>query len=316
MAVRLGIPDSVVGVPLSRRLAWLTGARLLFLFVLLALIGFFFLRRGLGLGSFTVRAALIVLTVSFCLAGIYAGLLRSGRRLTELADAQLVLDQLTWTAVVYLSGGAASGATSFYGLSCLVGAILTGMRGSAIAGVPPALLRLLLLGLQTGRLPPPPINRQACIRGARTRSSTTPSSICCVVIVTLLAGYLQAAADCRGRLIIAEERAVEAEAWPRSGAWLRASRTRSETPAFDRRLDPVLKPAEASPKRTASFATSFTRSARLNDRSRHDGSGPPRKHDGHYHRCSGAGARGGRARVDVGARGLGRHGRYEGARRR
>jgi signal transduction histidine kinase len=214
MAVRLGIPDSVAGVPLSRRLAWLTGTRLLFLFVLLALIGFFFLRRGLGISSFTVRAALMVLTISFGLAGIYAGVLRSGRRLTELADAQLVLDQLTWTAVVYLSGGAASGATSFYGLSCLVGAILTGMRGAVVAAVTAGICYgVLLLGLQTGRLPPPP-DQPASLYSLSADEVVYYAvvNLLVLVVVTLLAGYLaERLRIAGGRLIIAEERAVEAE---------------------------------------------------------------------------------------------------------
>ena len=53
---------------------------------------------------------------------------------------QLLLDQIIWTIVVYLTGGVSSGATSFYGLTCLVGAILTGAKGLSTA-----------LGLDTAR---------------------------------------------------------------------------------------------------------------------------------------------------------------------
>ena len=42
------------------------------------------------------------------------------RTLPAIAYAQLVTDQITWTAIVYISGGATSGATSLYGLTCLV----------------------------------------------------------------------------------------------------------------------------------------------------------------------------------------------------
>src|SRR5690349_76211 len=130
MDVRLGIPDVLGGGPLPRRLAWLTGARLLFLSVSLALVTAFYLRGQPGFGSFTTRVMLGTFTTSFALAGVYAVVLRSGRFFERLADAQIVFDQLTWTVVVYLTGGATSGATSFYGLSCLVGASLSGLRGA------------------------------------------------------------------------------------------------------------------------------------------------------------------------------------------
>ena len=59
--------------------------------------------------------------------------MRSGERLQALAWSQIALDQITWTAIVYVSGGASSGATSFYALTCLVGAILVGQRGAVFA---------------------------------------------------------------------------------------------------------------------------------------------------------------------------------------
>ena len=150
--VRLGIP---AGAPLALRLAWLIALRLLFLTIALAIIGLFYLRGGFNIGSFTVRLALLTLIVSFALGGVYAVVLRSGRHLERLAHAQVVGDALVWTIVVYLSGGASSGATSFYGLSCLVGAILTGIRGALLAaGVGGACYGALILCLQYGWLVP------------------------------------------------------------------------------------------------------------------------------------------------------------------
>ena len=214
MPVRLGIPESLAGAPLPRRLAWLTGARLMFLVVLLFLIGVFFLRKNYSITSFTVRAALIMLAVSFGLAGAYAGVLRSGRRISQLADAQLLLDQITWTAVVYLSGGASSGATSLYGLSVLVGAILTGMRGAALAAISAGVcFGLLLLGLQTGHLSPPPDQPASLYSlGADEVVYYVVVNLLVLVVVTLLAGNLaERLRITGGKLQIAEERALEAE---------------------------------------------------------------------------------------------------------
>ena len=131
--LRLGIPEIVGSTALVRRLAWLTGARLLFLTVSLALVGAFYLPREYQIDGLTLQLSLATFAVSFALAAVYAWLLRAGRHLTTVAHAQVLLDQLTWTVVVYLTGGASSGATSFYGLSCLVGASLTGLRGAALA---------------------------------------------------------------------------------------------------------------------------------------------------------------------------------------
>src|SRR5262245_18787864 len=214
MAFQLGIPDSGAGVSLSRRLALLTGARLLFLIVTLGLFGVFFLRESFSVGSVTVRAALAVIGVSFALAGVYASLLRSGRYIRELADAQLVLDQVTWTVVVYISGGATSGATSFYGLSCLAGAILTGMRGAGIAAVTGgSCYALLVLGLKLGFIDPP------SDQPARLYALTTDElvyqlllTLLVLVVVTLLGGYLaERLRITGGQLVQAEERALRAE---------------------------------------------------------------------------------------------------------
>jgi signal transduction histidine kinase len=131
----LGIPEIVGSTALPRRLAWLTLARLFFMCAALALVGVIYLGGQYHGHSFTLRYGLTTFGIGFGLTALYAAILRRGRHLEALADAQLVFDQLTWTVVVYLTGGAASGATSFYGLSCIVGASLTGLRGAAIAAV-------------------------------------------------------------------------------------------------------------------------------------------------------------------------------------
>jgi two-component system sensor histidine kinase HydH len=151
----LGIPELVARSALPRRLAFLTAGRLVFLSVALALIGLFYL-RDTELKSDTLRTGLGLLVASFVLTGAFALWLRVGRALPLLADAQLVFDQVAWTVVAYLTGGAASGAVSFYGLSCLVGAALAGSRGAVVAALSGiASYSTLVLLLTTGTLHPP-----------------------------------------------------------------------------------------------------------------------------------------------------------------
>src|SRR6478736_8160865 len=163
MRLQLGIPEILSAAPLARRLAGLTAARLLLLSLSLALVGTFYLRGRFGFDSFTLRVALETFGLSFALTGVYSALLRKGQHLERLAEAQLVLDQLTWTAVVYLTGGAASGATSFYGLSCLVGAALTGLRGASVAAVSGGLCYGLLVTALAKRWLLPPLDQPISI---------------------------------------------------------------------------------------------------------------------------------------------------------
>src|SRR5262249_54790423 len=101
---------------------------------------------GGELSSFpdSLRVVWLTIGAAFALAAVYAAVLRSARHLREVAYAQIVLDQITWTAIVYVSGGGTSGATSFYALTCLVGAVLVGLRGAATAAVSGAMAYGLL----------------------------------------------------------------------------------------------------------------------------------------------------------------------------
>jgi signal transduction histidine kinase len=212
--LRLGLPEVVGAGPLPRRLAWLTGARLLFLSVALTLVGLFYLRDVGDTGSFTLRWTVTTLGVSFGLAATYAALLRAGRGLDRMADVQLVLDQATWTMVAYLTGGATSGATSFYGLSCLVGASLTGMRGAALAAVSGGFFYgALATSLYKGWLSPPPDQPLSLY------ALSLPElrfylfvNLLVLVVVALLAGTLaERLRWTGGELALARERADRAE---------------------------------------------------------------------------------------------------------
>jgi signal transduction histidine kinase len=152
--------------------------------------------------------------LSFALTGVYAALLRRGQHIERLAEAQLVLDQITWTVIAYLTGGAASGATSFYGLSCLVGASLMGLRGATLAALSGAVAYgALVFSLQRGFLSSPP-DQPPSIYHLSSDELTfyLLVNLLVLIVVALLAGTL---ADrlrwTGGALARATERADQAE---------------------------------------------------------------------------------------------------------
>lgn len=122
----------------------MTGLRLAFFTVLLAGTAVIYLGGHLSRYPLSLRVVFVTIGVSYALGGIYAAILRTGRHLLPLAYVQVVVDQLTWTAIVYVTGGATSGATSFYAFSCLIGASLIGTRGSLAAAAAGALSFLVL----------------------------------------------------------------------------------------------------------------------------------------------------------------------------
>ncbi len=199
---------------LPNRLAWITGLRLLFLSLLLAATAFLYLRGDLGAHPQSQTVVLSSIGSAFALAAVYATVLRSGKQLRRLAEAQIVLDQLTWTAIVYVSGGATSGATSFYGLTCLIGAILIGLRGAAIAAVAGiACFGVLCSSLALGWVHPP--EDQAAMRYFVTWDRMVYPLLVNglgIVVVAVLAGYLaERLRRTGGALAQAEERATAAE---------------------------------------------------------------------------------------------------------
>jgi len=94
---------------LAARLAWVTGLRLAFLALLLIATATLYLRGELNRYPFSLRVVFLTIATGFGLAGLYAAALRTGRRLHTLAWTEIALDQITWTAIVYVSGGATSG---------------------------------------------------------------------------------------------------------------------------------------------------------------------------------------------------------------
>jgi two-component system sensor histidine kinase HydH len=181
-----------VDLGLVRRLAWLTGLRLAFLTLLLAATAFFYLGEHYGDLSRSLWIVLASIGTAYALAAVYGAILRSRKHLVPLAYAQIVLDQATWSAIVYVSGGATSGATSFYALTCVLGAILVGVRGAAVGAVSGLGFYLFLcVSLHYGIVVPPP-DQPASVYALTWEQLRYPLLVngLGVVAVALLAGYL------------------------------------------------------------------------------------------------------------------------------
>jgi signal transduction histidine kinase len=199
---------------LKSRLSWITGLRLLFLLTLFGAMAFFYLRNDFSAYSQSQRIVFATLGVGFGLAAVYAGILRQGKRLQELAYSQITLDQLTWTAIVYVTGGASSGATSLYALSCVLGAVLVGLRGALYAaGAGVLAYAALCAGFVLGMVHPPS-DQVGVPYLLSLREVFFPFLLNTIgiVVVAALSGYLaDRLRSTRGALDVANLRVKEAE---------------------------------------------------------------------------------------------------------
>jgi two-component system sensor histidine kinase HydH len=204
----------IAAAPLARRLAWVTGFRLLLLSLVLGLLGLLNYRSQLAWTTFTVQSALGTLALAFAVTAFYSALLRRGRQMQRLVILQLVVDPLLWTMIVYLSGGPSSGATCLYGLSCVTGAMLTGFAGAALAFLMGAVcFGGLLLGLAEGWVLPP-VDQPIGVYHIASEDLlyTGVVNLLAMLVVTVLAGSLaERLRVAGGRLVLAEERADQAE---------------------------------------------------------------------------------------------------------
>jgi two-component system sensor histidine kinase HydH len=199
---------------LATRLAWITGLRLAFLVLLLVATARLYLGGELARYPFSLRITFATIAAGFAFAAAYAVVLRTGKRLQALAWAELTLDQVTWTAIVYVTGGASSGATSFYALTCLIGAILVGLRGAAYsAALGVGIYALLCAAFAFGWLHPPPDQAAAgyVVDAAQLIYPLLLNALG-VTVVALLAGYLAERLRLTGgALQAATRRALDAE---------------------------------------------------------------------------------------------------------
>jgi len=205
-------PEGVENDARIRRLTWLTFARLLLYIVLLAAVSAFYLQGNATLFPASLRVVVLTLSVAFAAAAVYAAWIRQRRALTALAWTQVVLDQLIWTVLVYLSGGPLSGATTFYGLSCVLAAVTLGLPGAlAAAGIGGAFFLALIAGLSRGLILPPG-DQPPFVWRSSLYLYPTLVSLLGLAVVALLAGYLARRLQTEsGRLALVTERAERAE---------------------------------------------------------------------------------------------------------
>jgi signal transduction histidine kinase len=196
------------------RLAWITALRLAFLTLLLVAIAMLYLGGQLARYPLSMRVVFVTIAAGFALAGVYAIALRSGRHLKQIAYLQLGLDQITWTAIVYVSGGPSSGATSFYALTCLVGAVLVGLRGAVLSAAWGVVLYCLLCAGFATHVILPPHDQATAHWVVSTPELVYPLLVNAlgVFVVALLAGYLaERLRQTGGALAVATQRADAAE---------------------------------------------------------------------------------------------------------
>jgi two-component system sensor histidine kinase HydH len=199
--------------PLERRLLGLTALRLVVLTIFLVFTTTVYL-GGFSLSRFSTVFSLVIAGAAYFFAGVYAMLLRLRRALTAVARVQLVTDQLTWTAMIYVSGGATSGATSLYGLTCLSGAILLGGEGGLVAALSGAAWYVMLCGAFALRLIAVPPDQPVDAYVTRWADMGYPLfvNLLALCVVTLLASYLaERLRTTGGHLEVATLRAEQAE---------------------------------------------------------------------------------------------------------
>jgi signal transduction histidine kinase len=210
--MRLGVGASAES-SLAVRLAWLTALRLLVVTAFFGILTTFYL-GGFSLSAFSGKVLLITIAGAYAASAVYAAALRGGKHIPLIAFAQLVTDQLTWTAIVYVSGGPASGAISLYGLTCLSGAILLGIRGAMAAALAGAgSYALLCAGFVLRAIDPPPDQpAEAYVTTWSDLRYPFLVNLLAIIVVTLLASYLAERLRLTGgRLVLATERAEQAE---------------------------------------------------------------------------------------------------------
>jgi two-component system, NtrC family, sensor histidine kinase HydH len=195
------------------RFVWLTGVRLLVLTLVLIVTTTIYL-GDYATHAYSSKFALLTVATAYGLTVFYAAALRIGRGLEVVAVVQMLIDHVVWSAIVYVSGGVASGATSLYGLTCLTGAVLLGMHGALLA---------LFLGVVSyvslscafiyGYVTPPP-DQPFDTYATRWNEAAFPLvlNLLAMTAVTLLASYLaERLREADIRLFEANARAEKAE---------------------------------------------------------------------------------------------------------
>lgn len=165
-------------------------------------------------GGFSSLVAFSTVAAGYAAAAVYATLLRVGRGLRSVAYAQLLTDQLIWTAIVYTTGGVSSGAISLYGLTCIAGAVALGRRGAFVAlGLGLAAYGGLALLLIEELIPVPPdqVGQFYAITWSGAAYPMLANSLGLALVASMAGWLAHRLRVAGGDLALAEARAEEAE---------------------------------------------------------------------------------------------------------
>ncbi len=207
-------PDPT-GADFSRRLRAFAVARTI-VFTAVAFLAVAVLGRSTteGWGGYSTRAILLILVFAYASSLLQWWVSRSQFKMHVVAPILLVLDQALFGGVALLTGGISSGATSLFGVTCLVGALLLGIPGALTAAVAGGIsFSLIVLATQgeAGYRPPD----QMAIPYALSSDQAAyyyVFNLLMLVLIGLLASYLaERLQRAGGELKVAHQRVERAE---------------------------------------------------------------------------------------------------------
>ncbi len=197
---------------LASRLARLLAVRLVVLTLFLAFVTLVYLRGQTG--GFSSLVLFVTVAIAYGVSALYATLVRRRRLLVAAGYAQIVTDQIAWTAIVYVSGGVTSGGVSLFGLTCLAGAIALGARGAFVALLSAGACYSALAALLIHRVLPIPPDQSPSLYAMSWEVVLYPmlANFCGLLVVASMSGYLaERLRRAGGDLARAEARAQRAE---------------------------------------------------------------------------------------------------------
>ena len=173
---------------LSRRLVWLTLARIAVALVLLAVV---MVSGGAVGGSPTVHGVTAVVLALLGASIPYAVQISRKRDLRTLAGIQIAIDLAAWTALVYVTGGPSSPLGFFFGLSGLTAALVLGERAArttAVLGV--AIYGTLTVAMTSNVLAPMSDQAQRAPQALSEVAFQLVSNVMGILVVAALGGSL------------------------------------------------------------------------------------------------------------------------------
>ncbi len=208
-------PIDRTGIEFGARLAHFSVARAVVFTAVVALVLVILAKTSGELRvSYSSRLVLGALAAAYISSVVqwWAGRRRRAMYMTALT--LIVVDQLLFSLIAYVTGGVASGATSLLGVACLVGGLLLGVSGAIVAGVAGAIFfSLLILVTQGGDALLPPDQPRQLYRLAEGQAVYYyVFNLLMLLLVGLMASYLAERLErAGGEVKQAERRADHAE---------------------------------------------------------------------------------------------------------